>query len=63
MAVKKTEIAAAVAVPASILIGGANLVEWLTSLTGHPMQPETSYTVVSAFYAGIQGILIWLKKR
>lgn len=63
MAVKKKDVAIKAATPAVVLIGGANLLQWITGITGHPMDGETAYTVVSSLYAVAIGLSAFFAKR
>jgi hypothetical protein len=63
MRYKKRKTVEKTMVPAVVLIGGANLIKYITSLAGNEMDGEIAYSIVSMFYIIGSGLINWLKHR
>lgn len=60
---RKRTTAAKVAIPASILIGGSNLLIFVSGLAGLDMDDKTAFTIVTSVYSVGVGFLNFLKNR
>jgi hypothetical protein len=63
MKYRKRKTAQKTIVPAVVLIGGANLIKYITALLGNEIDGESAYSIVSMVYIVGTGVSNWLKNR
>lgn len=60
---QKRKTAAKVAVPATVLFFGPQVVQWIGSHIGFDIDDNTSYNVVTGIFSAVAGIRNWWKNR